>query len=131
LSEEFESFEEVDRQIRSKRPDIEALWDKSKQKRGFSEFLLRARYRAGLSQSQLAERAGWDKSFVSRMESAFSPIPDLLTISRYMSACGETVGLTVFNTANPEDLSIVDALVLNPANAESVVQREARVETSG
>jgi len=126
--EKLESFDEADRRIRFARPDIEALWGKSKQKRELSEFLLRARYRAGLNQSQLAERAGWDKSFVSRMESAFSPVPDLATISRYMAACGEAVGLTAFN---PKDSSIIDAFPLDAAASQRVEAQQARVETRG
>lgn len=126
--EKLESFDEADRRIRSARPDIEALWNKSKQKRELSEFLLRARYRAGLNQSQLATLAGWDKSFVSRMESAFSPVPDLTTISRYMAACGQTVGLMVFD---PRDSSVVDAFPLNVAAPHGVEAQEVRVETRG
>ena len=126
--EKLESFDEADRRIRSTRPDIEALWGKSKQKRELSEFLLRARCRAGLNQSQLAERAGWDKSFVSRMESAFSPVPDLATISRYMAACGEAVGLTAFS---PKDSSIIDAFPLDAAAPQRAEAQQARAKTLG
>jgi transcriptional regulator with XRE-family HTH domain len=126
--EKLESFDEADRRLRSTHPEIEALWDKSAQRRGLSEFLLRARYRAGLTQSQLAKRAGWDKSFVSRMESVFSSVPDLMTIARYMSACGETVGLTVRDT---KDSSIVDAVLLDPAASKPAEPQKARLKTSG
>jgi transcriptional regulator with XRE-family HTH domain len=126
--EKIPSFDELDRQIRSARPDIEALSNKTAQRRALSEFLLRARYRAGLNQSQVAKRAGWDKSFVSRMESVFSPVPDLMTIARYISACGEIVGLAVSNPADPQRLSIVDALFLDAAKTECSDEQK---ETNG
>ena len=128
MPERLESFDEADRRIRARRPDIRALWHRSEQRRGVSEFLLRARYRAGLSQSELAERAGWDKSFVSRTESVSSPVPDLMTVSRYIAACGETVGLAA---VNPKDSSIVDACLLNPAKLDQVERQEARVKIKG
>lgn len=126
--DENESFDDVDRRIRSTHPEVGALWDKSAQRRGLSEFLLRARYRADLSQSQLAKRAGWDKSFVSRLESAFSPVPDLVTIARYIAACGESVGLTAFNS---KEGSIVDAAPLDPPRSKQVELQKVRLETRG
>ncbi len=121
------NFDEADRGIRSMRPEIEALWVKTAAKRGLSEFLLRARYRAGLSQSQVAERAGWDKSFVSRMESVSSPISDLATIARYVSACGEFVGLCA---TSKMDSPIIDAVLLNAADLKQLEGQEDGVKAA-
>lgn len=54
--------------------------------------LLKLRRRAGLTQQELAARAGWDPAFVSRLESfprdgAPGALPDLETLARYAKAC--------------------------------------------
>jgi transcriptional regulator with XRE-family HTH domain len=110
-----ETIDTAHRRILASHPEIEALWKKTAERREVSEFLLRARYRAGLSQSQIAREAGWDKAFVSRLESVSSRFPDLQTISRYMTACGATVGLAVMESSDPNHAGIIDAVPLNAA----------------
>ncbi|MBE2293709.1 MAG: helix-turn-helix transcriptional regulator [Phycisphaerales bacterium] len=50
--------------------------------------MLKARTRAGLTQSAVAERMGTTKSAVSRLESAGKHAPSLETIKRYAQAVG-------------------------------------------
>ena len=54
--------------------------------------LLRARQRAGLTQSQLAERMGVSQPVVARIESSAGSrkhAPSLATLRRYAEACGQ------------------------------------------
>jgi len=63
-------------------------WAASRVKREIAAMLCGARTRAGLSASQLADRAGWDRATVSRLESASGGTPEAETIDRYLVACG-------------------------------------------
>lgn len=117
----FERFEDANRRILASHPEAEALWNRTAQRRKFSEFLLKARYRAGLSQAQIAEYAGWDKSFVSRLESVSGPVPDILTISRYMTACNATIGLVLVESIDPDHAGIIDSVPLNSSKLGELV----------
>ena len=50
--------------------------------------MLKARYRAKLTQEAVAERMGTTKSAVSRLESANKHAPSLATLKRYAEAVG-------------------------------------------
>lgn len=50
--------------------------------------MLKARFRAGLTQETVAERMGTTKSAVSRLESAGKHAPSLATLKRYAQAVG-------------------------------------------
>jgi transcriptional regulator with XRE-family HTH domain len=80
-------------------------------KRAISTALVRLRKQAGFTQVQLAERAGWDKAFVSRLEGAAGASPDTATLSRYARACGQAVGL-VFASIEPHHAHVIDAVTL-------------------
>jgi transcriptional regulator with XRE-family HTH domain len=80
-------------------------------RRAISTALVRLRKQAGFTQVQLAERAGWDKAFVSRLEGAAGASPDTATLSRYARACGQAVGL-VFASIEPHHAHVIDAVTL-------------------
>lgn len=126
--EKLRSFDEADREILQSRPDVAALWDKTARRRAISSLLLKARYRAGLSQAQLAAHAGWDKSYVSRLEGHVDSFPDIETISRYMTACNATVGLMVVEVVDKMHTEIVDAIPLNSTKLGELVVAEAMAE---
>jgi transcriptional regulator with XRE-family HTH domain len=75
------------------RADFRAEWETSEPKRRIAATLVRLRIRAGRTQSELAQLAGWDKAYVSRLESASGAVPDVQTIARYAQACDTSVGL--------------------------------------
>ncbi|MEO8048650.1 MAG: helix-turn-helix transcriptional regulator [Nitrospirota bacterium] len=50
--------------------------------------MLKARFRAGLTQDAVAERMGTTKSAISRLESAGKHAPSLATLKRYARAVG-------------------------------------------
>lgn len=109
----LETFEEADRRLRASHPKAEAFLNRTAQKRKISEFLLRARYRAGLRQVEVAKNAGMSKSQVSRLEDVSGPVPDILTVLRYMTACKATIGLVAIKSIDPDHSQIVDAIPLN------------------
>ena len=57
-----------------------------------AQILLDARKEAGLTQSQLAEKIGADKSYISRVERGLT-IPSISTFYRMVSAMGLSVEL--------------------------------------
>lgn len=57
-----------------------------------AQILLDARKESGMTQSQLAEKIGTDKSYISRVERGLT-IPSISTFYRMVSAMGFTVEL--------------------------------------
>ncbi|MDE6369372.1 MAG: helix-turn-helix domain-containing protein [Muribaculaceae bacterium] len=57
-----------------------------------AQILLDARKKSGMTQSQLAEKIGADKSYISRIERGLT-IPSISTFYRLVSAMGRTVEL--------------------------------------
>jgi transcriptional regulator with XRE-family HTH domain len=91
----FRSFDDVHEEILREFPPVEKLWRETKPRRRISLMLVRLRKERGLSQKQIAERAGWDKAFVSRLESSSDRLPDSDTVARYAAACGLTAGVVI------------------------------------
>lgn len=102
--------------ILKSRPGVRKLWDESQAKRELALGLVRLRTRKGLTQAGLAERAGWQKSYVSRLESAGDFYPDTDTIRRYVEACGGAVSV-VFTDPKSVGVHVIDAVTLTPAAA--------------
>ena len=73
-----------------------------------------ARRRAGLTQRQLAERAGTSQSAVARYERARA-MPDIPTLRRLLAACGLDLTWTVQPHSDHLDAQIHDALAMSPA----------------
>jgi transcriptional regulator with XRE-family HTH domain len=103
-------------------PEFRRLWEGSAAKRAIAIALVRMRKQAGRSQSEIAERAGWDKAFVSRLEGAAGAIPDTSTLVRYVAACGQALGL-VFASVESDRAHVIDAVTLSaPAAAHPFEQ---------
>jgi len=105
------SLEELRDELLHERPAFREQWDASAPKRAIGTALVRMRKEAGYSQIQLAERAGWDKAFVSRLEGAVGAVPDTATLSRYAQAWGQAIGL-VFASMEPNHAHVLDAVTL-------------------
>jgi transcriptional regulator with XRE-family HTH domain len=76
-----------------------------------SAALASLRGRCGLTQTQVARRAGWQVQFVSQLESGRGRMPDFTTLVRFGKACGVSIGL-VFTRGT----SVVSALTLQDAD---------------
>lgn len=109
---EFKSFAEIHEQILEDIPEVRARWTATDAKREIALMLSGVRKQAGLSQRQIAERTGWDKSFVSRLEGASGGMPDTETIARYAAACGATVGMVIARQTR-DHLHVMQAVTLH------------------
>jgi transcriptional regulator with XRE-family HTH domain len=93
-------------------PQTRELWDAAAAKRRLSGMLARIRKEAGLTQKDVAERAGWDKGFVSRLEGAAGGVPDAETVARFAQACEATVGLVVGRQEGADHFHVIDAMTM-------------------
>jgi transcriptional regulator with XRE-family HTH domain len=108
-----ENYADLKREFLETRPGFRKAWEESHPKRMIAMALVRLRKSMQLTQKDVADRAGWDKAFVSRLESASlrAGVPDTLTIQRYAEACGGVAGL-VFATTDSNGVHILDAISL-------------------
>jgi len=58
--------------------------------------LIKARIKAGLTQSEVAERMGTTQSVIARMESG-RPLPSLRSLQRYAQATGSKIKISLEN----------------------------------
>lgn len=68
-------------------PDTRAAFDAQTDEYAIARELIAARVRAGLSQSEVAERMGTTQSVVARLESGKRP-PSMRTVERFAQAVG-------------------------------------------
>jgi transcriptional regulator with XRE-family HTH domain len=92
--------------------EVQHLWEQGRVKRRFSLFIARIRKAANLTQKEVGNRSGWDKSFVSRLEGNQGQVPDVQTIVRFAIACKATIGLVAVRKDEKGNSVIIDALVL-------------------
>ena len=81
-------LEELRQEVFGGQPEPERAYQDSRQRAQLGAGLKLQRRRAGLTLRQLAEKAGWSPSYVSRLESATGPWPKVDSILRYLAACG-------------------------------------------
>jgi transcriptional regulator with XRE-family HTH domain len=110
-------FDQLRAEMLRNDPEFRQLWEASASKRAIAIALVRARKQAGLTQSDLAKKAGWDKAFVSRLEGAAGPVPDTATLMRYATACDRAVGL-VFGSPEERSTRVIDAVTLAPQGTQ-------------
>lgn len=88
------------------------------------DLLREARLRAGLTQDELAERAGTARSQISRYERG-DVLPSLETLRRLVRACGLELGFRVFEADREEHDASLIAQTL-PLTPEERVERAVR-----
>lgn len=88
------------------------------------DLLREARLRAGLTQDELAERAGTARSQISRYERG-DVLPSLETLRRLVRACGLELGFRLFNADLEEHDATLIAQTL-PLTPEERVERALR-----
>ena len=89
-----------------------------------ADLLREARLRAGLTQAELAERAGTARSQISRYERG-DVLPSLETLRRLVGACGLELGFRLFNADVEEHDATLIAQTL-PLTPEQRVDRAVR-----
>jgi transcriptional regulator with XRE-family HTH domain len=88
------------------------------------DLLREARLRAGLTQDELAQRAGTVRSQISRYERG-DVLPSLETLRRLIRACGLELGFRLFNADLEEHDASLIAQTL-PLTPEERVERAVR-----
>jgi len=73
-------------------PEVKREFDALEQEFAISSELIRARARAGLSQTELAERMGTSQSAIARIESGRT-LPSAKTLIRFAEATGSKIEL--------------------------------------
>jgi ribosome-binding protein aMBF1 (putative translation factor) len=73
-------------------PEVKREFDALEQEFAISSELIRARARAGLSQTELAERMGTSQSAIARIESGRT-LPSAKTLIRFAEATGSKIQL--------------------------------------
>jgi transcriptional regulator with XRE-family HTH domain len=116
------SLDDLHEQMLQSDPEFRRLWEASAAKRAIAIALVRMRKQAGRTQSEVAERAKWDKAFVSRLEGAGGAVPDTLTLMRYAAACDRAVGL-VFAFVEADQAHVIDAVTLAAPSAAHPFER--------
>lgn len=95
-------------------------WVRHEPNRHFGLLFARMRKQAGLLQKEVAERAGWDKAFISRLESGRGAVPDLQTLARFADACGVTAGVVFGRQGEGESsVHIIDAITMLGARTDA------------
>jgi len=109
LRQPIQTVDQLRDEILATRKDVMAARQRSLMKRSISMALVGLRKRAGLTQSELAARVGWDKSYVSRLEGASGGLPDLETLRHYANACQASARLE-FGWSSGEDFNAVETV---------------------
>jgi transcriptional regulator with XRE-family HTH domain len=89
--------------------------------------LVQLRKSKGFSAKQIAERTGWDKAFVSRLESGLNGFPDAVTVARYAEACGVTAGVVIGEPTEPCHFRVLGAVTLHSGLQEERVNSFERL----
>lgn len=84
--------EELDRYFGAKGTESRKNAERQAWEEYNAQILLDARKQSGMTQSELAEKIGADKSYISRVERGLT-IPSISTFYRMVSAMGMTVEL--------------------------------------
>lgn len=80
-------------------PELKKRWHENESRRNLSQALVLLRKHEQLTQDQLAKKLGWKQSMISRLESVTGPMPDTLTIQKYVSGCNARLRLVIESTA--------------------------------
>lgn len=123
---ERRDLDAVQERIFRRVPETKELWERAQPALQIALLFTRMRKAKGLTQSDVAGRAEWDKSYVSRLESGQGGIPDIATFSRYASACGVFGGLIVGTPSDRDRFHVLDAVTLNALPSP---EREDPLET--
>jgi ribosome-binding protein aMBF1 (putative translation factor) len=82
-----------------RRPGVKAEVERIEREEGeLLDALLKARYEAGLSQAEVAERMGTQAPAIARLERALATgkhSPSIATLRKYAKACGKKLVLRV------------------------------------
>lgn len=114
------SFDVVAEDIFSSAPESGKLWNRQSHARSIATVFTVIRTQAGMTQAEIAAKTGWNKAYISRLESAAGGVPDSVTIARYAEACGMEVGL-VFASMKSAGLGHIHSAIPLRETPESTI----------
>ncbi|WP_366653724.1 helix-turn-helix transcriptional regulator [Fodinicurvata sp. EGI_FJ10296] len=109
----FVGLDDVHETIMAESQEVRVLWDRTAKKRKFALLLAGIRKEAGLSQRDVADRAGWGKAYVSRLEGAQGGIPEIETLERFFRACGSAFGLVTGSPGAKGHFHVTHAITIS------------------
>lgn len=113
---------EVREQMLASDEAFRAAWQAQELRRQIVTVLLSLRREAGLTQRELARRAGWSPAFVSRLESIparsdRASIPSVQTLLTYAAACNRELGLVFGHQTSAHGVRVDEAVSLGRTRA--------------
>ena len=100
--------------ILAESPELRETMRQNRRRWRLSSQLVAARRGKGLTQSEVAKRAGMDQAQVSRIESVTAAMPAESSIRRYLEACGLVPGY-VWGERHEGHFHVVGAVALSEA----------------
>lgn len=92
MSDKTKTFSE---QIREAHPDLAVRQVKNARKRLIAVQLRALRRAKGMTQAEVAKGANMNQSMIARPEALSGPVPGLVSIERYVEACGGQMALWI------------------------------------
>ena len=95
----------------AERPELARAWEQKSPLREIAIALTKLRRDAGLTQRQVAEKAGWKQPYVARLESGLDHMPSPETVARFAEVCNAEAGLILIRKG-PSGVEISDTISL-------------------
>lgn len=86
------SFEEFIERMKKEKPGFRETWDRMRPLRELTNMLINTRIARGMTQTELAEKAGLKQSALSRLENGRIP-PNITTVLAVVKALGMRITL--------------------------------------
>ncbi|MBI3676890.1 MAG: helix-turn-helix domain-containing protein [Proteobacteria bacterium] len=116
-----DQLQELQNEVLAERDDFRLAHEKSRFKRAIAMALVGIRKGAGLTQTELANRAGWDKAYVSRLEGASGGLPELETLMHYANVCRAPLRLAV---GDPVYGNVIELVPDRAEKAKETIKQE-------
>lgn len=119
------NYSTLRQEVLEKRPKVQAEIDNLSESNRWVLLLKSMRREAGITQRELAERTGWEQSYIARLESLGNKtVPSLKTMRRYSEACGTDLAIVAVTSEKKqkgkEALCISGSVALNPGRQSAV-----------
>lgn len=86
------SFEDFIEKTKKEKPGFREIWDRMRHQRELIQMLIDTRIARGMTQTELAEKAGLKQSALSRLENGRIP-PNITTVLAVVKALGMRITL--------------------------------------
>lgn len=123
---EDSSFEDLEKNVFERRPDIKEECNKNKKLEKLQELIFDARIKSGLSQSDLAEEIGTSQAAISRFESGADFNPEFKTLTKLLGVLAENISDEVGDEFYYKFMEIFRSTIEQSASSLADKAREKR-----